>query len=484
MNKKQLCRMTGFLLLVCMMISGLNWLLRDRATTLSALYSEQEDTVDVAIVGSSHVNSGYMPALLWGEYNISACNVFSWSQPLWVSYHYIQEALRTQSPAVVVLDLNGLLYGNSFEQPEATDQTSYVNSFNMDMSLNFLQAIGTVDDCGIDLRDPIDFLPLVKYHTRWKVLDEAAFTYDPHQDYDYMHGYGFQVLTHPLEKPSYPATDAREEPYETAVEYLEKIVQLSGEKGFSLVFVLAPYDYQENEPAIFNWIDDYSAAHDIPFLNYCTDDGERIGLDWSADFCDARHVNYRGAIKLTRDLGQFLLEQGYPLRSRSQLPNAQRLDLDSQMQQRVIDIWEHEQAGLADFLTWAVENGQVAVAAGGNAHTLSPSVFAALQAAGFTDVTHLQTPGASYAALSQNGEVQQAADDSGAAVTAGDGLLTAASQGSVTFSASLQCGTYQQTTDTIGILYYDPLLGRPVYWIAPDATGQMVFTDLGADLEF
>ena len=484
MSKRQLCRMVSFILVTAAMLLGLNWLLRDRVTTLSSLYSEQDDTVDVFIVGSSHVNSGYMPGLLWDEYEISACDVFSWSQPMWVSYHYICEALKTQSPSVVVLDLNGMLYGNSAEQPEATDQTSYVNSFNMDLGINFLQLIGTVDDCGIDLRDPIDFLPLVKYHTRWKVLDEDAFTYDPHDQYDYLHGYGFQTVVYPQAQPQYPETDQRQAPYETAAKYLDKIVALSEKEGFSLVFVLAPYAYQENEPAIFNWLDDYSAERGIPFLNYCTEDGERVGLDWSTDFCDARHVNYLGAQKITRDLGRLLTENDYELRGREQLPNAERLDTDSRMLERVIDIWEKTQAGPDVFFSWAVQNGELAVAAGGNAANMDPSVLNALRNAGFDGINVLSELGISYAAVAQEGSVQQKFDAAGAECEVRGDNLASLSAGSVTQGAAVECGSYRQTESRLGILYYDPVLQRPVYSILPDEAGQLVFTDLGADLEY
>lgn len=480
MTKRQLCRMAAFVFLTAMMLLGLNWLLRDRETTLSALYSEEPDTMDVIIVGSSHVNSGYMPGLLWEEYGISACNAFSWSQPTWVSYHYIVESLKTQSPSVVVLDLNGMLYGNSAEQPEATDQTSYVNSFNIDMSLNFLQLIGTVDDCGIDLRDPIDFLPLVKYHTRWKNLDETAFTYNPHEDYDYLHGYGFQTVVSPNAQPQYAPTSERQRPYETAVEYLDKIVALSEKKGFSLVFVLAPYAYQENELAIFNWLDDYAGAHGIPFLNYCTD-SERIGLDWATEFCDSRHVNYLGAQKLTRDLGDFLTENGYEFRAVSELPNAAQLDVDSLKLQRVIDIWENTQAGPETFFRWAARNGVLAVAAGGNASGVSDEVKAALAAAGFDEAVGLTSPGTSNAAVAAQGEVRQTSDSSGAECTESLSGVTAVSRAEITAGGTVSFGAYSASGDKLVMLYYDPILERPVYQIAPGEDGALVFTDLGAD---
>lgn len=234
MTKKQAIKTTGFIFVALLLIGLTGELLRDKSTTLSSLYSAKNNTVDVFIVGSSHVNSGYIPAILWEEYGISAHNVYSWSQPMWTSYYYIKEAMKTQKPKAVVVDLNGLMYGNSIEQPKETDRVNYLNSFTIDPGLNFLSFIQTVKSCGIDLKNPIDFLNIVRFHTRWKYIDEKTFTYNAHKDYDYLKGYGLQVGVHSMTAPDYPLYEGEPSlPYEKAIEYLEKTVKLSQEKTLS-----------------------------------------------------------------------------------------------------------------------------------------------------------------------------------------------------------------------------------------------------------
>ena len=342
-----------------------------------------------------------------------------------------------------------------------------------------MRLISTVKNCGIDLRDPIDFLPLVRYHTRWKNLDEAAFTYSAHKDYDPLHGYGFQVEVFPQQMPQYPATQQRQQPYETAVTYLDKIVSLSKEKGFDLVFILTPYAYQENEPAIFNWLADYAQENEIPFINYCdAAESERIGLDWQTDFCDGDHLNYLGAQKLTSDLGRFLQQNGYALRGREQLPNAEQRDADAAVQQRIIDLWEITQKDPDSFFAWAVQNGALAVSADAAAEESFPATWQQLQQAGFAGLAELNGSGY-YAAVAEQGTVQQiAARESGQTVQ-GELLCAEACSG-----GAVQCGSYRQAGSGLEILYYDPLLQRPVYRITAAADGTLTFTDLGADLEF
>ena len=485
MTKKQALRLSTFLLLVVLMISGLIWLLRDRETTLSSLYSEPKNTVDVFMVGSSHVNSAYIPGVLWQDYNISAHNVFSWSQPMWISYHYIIEGLRTQQPSVVVLDLNGMLYGNSAEAPEATDQVNYLNSFSIAPGWNLLRMTKTVETCGIDLRTATDFLPLIHYHTRWKTLDKHAFTYNPYNDPSYLKGYGFQVRIDPLTAPNYPATNERSAPYETAVAYLDKIVALSEKENFELIFVLAPYTYQQNEPAIFNWLEDYSAERGIPFYNYCTTDGDRIGIDWATDFCDARHVNYLGALKLTHDLGSLLLQGEYDLRTRAELANAAALDADAGKMDRTIDLWTAIQNEPEDFIRWVnTTGGTLAIAASGDCTTLPDSVWQTLEATGFDQISILQQLGSSYAAVLERGMIQQTADPSGSKIDCQSSIagLQVRSQGGITLGTELifEDTNYAASSSGLHLLYYDTVLQRVVYHITIDSTGNFVYTDVGS----
>ena len=484
MTKKQAMRLAVFLLLVVMMISGLNWLLRDRETTLSSLYSEPKNSVDVFIVGSSHVNSAYIPGVLWEEYGVSAHNVFSWSQPMWISYHYILEGLKTQQPSVVVVDLNGMLYGNSSEAPEATDQTNYLNSFSITPGWNLLQMTKTVETCGIDLRTATDFLPLIHYHTRWKTLDRKAFTYNPYNDHSYLKGYGFQVRVEELTDPNHPATTERCAPYETAIEYLDKIIALSRKENFKLVFVLAPYTYQSNEPAIFNWLEDYSAERDIPFYNYCTEDGKRVGIDWATDFCDTRHVNYLGALKLTRDLGEILTEGDYALRTAQELPNAEMQDIDADKMYRTIDLWTAIQDQPDDFIQWVEKTGGVlAVSSSGDCSALPQNIWQTLEAAGFDQAAALQKPGVSYAAVLENGTIQQVTDAGGNRISCPATLerLQVSSQGGVAIGTELSYGdtNYAAPSSGIQLLYYDTVLERVVYHITIDSTGNFVYTDVG-----
>ena len=334
--KKKIIELIAFALVTAVLVLGVSYAIADRETTFSAVYSEPDNSVDVVIVGSSHVNSGYIPSMLWEENNLSAVNAFSWSQPMWVSYHYIVEALKTQSPDYIVLEMYGMVYGHSYIMPQEIDKTSYNNSFNLLPSWNRWQLIKTSEFCGLDLRNAQDFLYISRYHTRWKTFDWSYLSYNPTKQHDYLKGYGYLTNAAGIQTPSVEISNEEIVPYEYCVEYLDKIVKLCEEKGIELIFTLTPYVYQTEETAVLNWLERYSAEKGIPLFNYLYgEDYERIGFDYSTDLADTGHCNYNGAVKITQDLCTYLDSVGASASTQQEHPFYRMLSEDYSKFERV-----------------------------------------------------------------------------------------------------------------------------------------------------
>lgn len=334
--KKKIIELIAFALLTASLVMGVSYALADRETTFSAVYSEPDNSVDVMIVGSSHVNSGYVPSMLWDRNNLSAVNAFSWSQPMWVSYHYIVEGLKTQTPDYIVLEMFGMVYGHSYIMPQEIDKTSYNNSFNLDPSWNRWQLIKTSEFCGLDLRNAQDFLYISRYHTRWKTFDWSYLSYNPHKQHDYLKGYGYLTNAAGISQPEVDISQEELIPYEYCVEYLDKIVSLCEEKDIKLIFTLTPYVYQTEETAVLNWLERYSKEKNIPFFNYLYgEDYERIGFDYSTDLADSGHCNYSGAVKITNDLCNYFDSVGASAATKEEHPYFEMLSDDYSRFERV-----------------------------------------------------------------------------------------------------------------------------------------------------
>lgn len=328
MKKKELLRSLCFLLIVIVMLFSMASLLRDRESTLRSYYSEPNNTISTIFVGGSHVNSSYAPSMLWREYGIAAHNVYSWNQPIWTSYSYIKEALRTQSPEVVVVDLFGMMYGYSYMSVGAIDDVNYKNAFSFRMGPILYEMMWNTYQASSDALPFSDYLNLSRYHARWKYLTAQDFSFDYTDYHDIFKGYSIQTEVKPVAPPGFRLATETHRPNETCIEYLDKIVKLADQRGFQLVFTMLPYDFNETERKIFLWLDEYAQEHGIPLLNYNLTDGERIGFDFQTDMVDWGHTNHDGATKVTMDIGRFLLEN-YDLPLREEVANHEQRDMDA-----------------------------------------------------------------------------------------------------------------------------------------------------------
>ena len=71
---------------------------------MEQFYREKENSLDAIFFGSSHMYVNVNTSVLWKEYGIAGYDLGGSEQPVWNSYYYVKEALKTQKPSVLVLD--------------------------------------------------------------------------------------------------------------------------------------------------------------------------------------------------------------------------------------------------------------------------------------------------------------------------------------------------------------------------------------------
>ncbi|MEG0768337.1 MAG: hypothetical protein RSG59_00325 [Ruthenibacterium sp.] len=476
MTKRQGVRFAAFALLCVLTLSWLSYFLRERDTLLAGFYSEPENTVDVLLVGSSHANCTFIPGVLWKEYGISSHNVYSWDQTMWISYYYIKEALRTQNPSAVVLDLYGMMYGNTAETPTYVDDSNYKNAFKLDASLNSLAMTQTVATCGEDRRNPVDFLPLVRYHTRWKFIDENFFLYDAHKQKSYLKGYLPRIATQSCHVPAPAEGLTPQEPYPTAVKWLDKIVKLCRNKGLQLVFTMTPYQYTEKEQPIFAWLAEYAKENGIPFLNYCDVRGKQIGFDFTTQMYNAGHVNPAGGLVVTRDLGKFL-KASCKLQPPEENPARDEHDHAAESFYRMMWVVDHAPKESAQFVSWLAQQSKdytIMITANSKLTGLPDAFKNACRGLGLTQIEAVfHTPDTSYLAVLDDGKVYEEAGDEllQKAVACGDWEFELKSNGGATNASDIyQNGESKfPAQNGLRILLYDKIMKMPTIGATYDA---------------
>ena len=102
-------------------------------------YQLENNSLDVINIGSSHVHSSINTIQLYQDYGIASYNLSAGSQPVWYSWYYLREAMKTQNPKVIVLDVYTLINPNDDDFIEKAQ----LNLLTMKPSLNKLEALCT-----------------------------------------------------------------------------------------------------------------------------------------------------------------------------------------------------------------------------------------------------------------------------------------------------------------------------------------------------
>lgn len=269
----------------------------------ACIYEQPQDSVDVLFLGTSHVHCGVNTAILWEEYGIPAYDYSGAEQPLWMTYHYLQEAYKKQSPKVVVLDLYAPARFKEDYQYEWADE----NIYGMKFSLNKLKMLA------ISLENEYFFHYFPSFlnsHYRYKELDEELYHESFWLGKDKIEFKGYtpywkrtEQVRHAISVDSSMRTDGaltKKSKY-----YLEKIIELAKKQGSTLLFMVAPYMETNEDRLTYLEIGDIAEKNNIVMINY-NEYFDAMGLDVSNDFHDESHLNYWGSCKFTRFLGEYL----------------------------------------------------------------------------------------------------------------------------------------------------------------------------------
>lgn len=294
---KALIKCMAFISIFVLLFLYVQELLRDKwaegeynvTTKVRGFYEEKENTLDVIFIGSSQMYADMAPAVLFHEYGITSYDFCANEQPMWISYYYIKEALKHQTPKVIVLDVF-TVYGEDYEEEGVT----HINLDDLPMSLNKIAAIR--DSVPAGMRYSFYF-PLAKYHNTWTDFFEGKAELSFYHENDPYKGYSPFVFAADYEESAKPeVVNQREsEPIpERAGTWLRKIIDLCKEEGVPLVLIKTPNGNAERQK-LYNSVSELAKETGTPFLNM------NVLLDGQA------HVNVLQAEKISMLMGEYLV---------------------------------------------------------------------------------------------------------------------------------------------------------------------------------
>lgn len=244
-------------------------------TDPTVILSQAENTIDVLFLGDSEAYSGFVPLELWQNTGIASFVCASVDQKPYETLEFLKTALRQQSPKAVVLETN-VLY-RVYSRMDLVEPTAQ------------------------------KLFPVLRYHDRWKSLSPRDLSAPEYTGAYPDRGYHLLTAADPLEDlTGYMAPMEEWEPLSKANRSsLQDLYNLCKENDIQLILYSIP------SPA--NWtvrrhntMEGLSRELGIPYL-----DGNLLdlGIDWQTDTYDrGDHLNYWGAVKVTRDLGRWFRE--------------------------------------------------------------------------------------------------------------------------------------------------------------------------------
>lgn len=281
--------------------------------TYQDFYKLDKNTVEVLFFGSSHAVSSFNPQVIYDNYGIRSYNLGCEQQSLVITYYWLKEALKYQSPEAVVIDTYTFhKYKDAYVYNDMNCSEGAVRKPMDSMKLSPLKfeagmAIEKVDPTQSGLSFPFTN---IRYHTRWTSLGENDYTEAEMVDHGGIKGFSALGGTSPgAVDATFSEGDVDSVEAEPMVviadEYLGKIVNLCEEEDIKLIFVNIPYG---ESIARYKSTKEYADAHNIPFYDF-NEENLYHEIGYSAEADRYGHPNYIGAEKISNYLGELLLNE-------------------------------------------------------------------------------------------------------------------------------------------------------------------------------
>lgn len=284
------CYTAGWLLMPVRVNFGSTW---------ESYLKEERDTIDVLFFGSSLVYCDVIPAVIWEESGISSYVMAGPEQTIPVSYYYIREACRTQSPKTVVLELTGMFF-NQYQN------YTKVNIGYMPWSINRLaatfEAAESSEIAGL-------LFPLYNYHDR--IYQDIEWDIEKHTkpNRDILAGYTYLSEARELTEITERKLSADTDTYKANLRYLHRIADYCKQNNIKLILYIAPAMARIPENALQTLKSDVEGIEGASFIDF-NERMDAIGIDNLKDWYDILHFNFNGALKFSSAFVPVLEEDG------------------------------------------------------------------------------------------------------------------------------------------------------------------------------
>lgn len=300
---------------------------------IKGFFEEDRDSLDLVLMGASEVYSDFAPGYAY-EYGGVTSYIFATQANSILNYKsQLKNILNTQKPDLIVIELNGALYGDEGEATKEANLRNYADNVPLDsVKLEWIKE-------NVRENHAEYLFPILKYHGTWNDFPsdmkyQNTIIRDRLRGYNYLKGILNETavfkntqrsMTSALQKSAgskKPLTQLEESG-------LRELLEFCRSEGLTnVVFARFPHIVVNRTFSRFersNTVGDIVAEYGYEYLNF-ERDFVMTGLDETKDFYNLDHLNIYGQKKFTAFLTD-RLKAGYELSPRA-LTEEQRAEWD------------------------------------------------------------------------------------------------------------------------------------------------------------
>ena len=322
---KNVIKVLVFIILVVVIIYKLGTVFTPRYATYDIIpgYNNlPKNSLDALFIGDSDVYSDISPMEMFEKYGYTSYNYASPAASNMLMYYMLKEALKTQTPKVVIMD-GTTIFGN-YESDGMRRQATDLMPLD-DVKWDLLNDSAY----NFSLRKKVSLIfPFFRYHDRWNKINGSDFTKLKSSD---SYGKGYIFLSDKKKtqyNDGYMKKDSESIDFKNSnqPDSVIKAKELCDSKGIKFLFVTLPdatsWSYEKYEK-LKSWTSD----NNIDYLDYNVLIND-INLDFSTDSVDnGMHLNISGAIKVSNYMGNYLVNN-YGLTSHKDDDNSENFRND------------------------------------------------------------------------------------------------------------------------------------------------------------
>ena len=243
---------------------------------------EKEDSIDIIFAGDSLTYSSISPMDLWTEYGYTSYDIAYPAQKINDMYRNIEVAIESQHPKIVFMEANVLMR-------DGRKAKWYYNT--------------------TDWRNT--YLPLIAHHNNWKkylftnIKDSLRYSWvDPFKGFKYVPDIQKGRFADYMDDENEKIKKIPNNNFE----YLKKIKDLCDKNDVKFILLSTP---NSGSWSYGKYLAAKKAAKDldIPYIELNV--GNPLHINWETETKDEGfHLNYDGALKVTRFLGDYLRDNG------------------------------------------------------------------------------------------------------------------------------------------------------------------------------